>query len=129
MKRAGFTEIRLGVQSGSERIRKDIFNRRDALSDILRVAWDADGAGLITDCDFIIENPYDTAETMMETREFIRQLPPSATINKFELRYWPGTELTRRALADGVIGPEDISGSCVRLGGWSYAYKRLRGFE
>lgn len=125
MKDIGFTEIRLGVQSGSQRIRTEIFNRKDSLDQILRFAWDAHALGLVTDCDFIIDNPYDTAETMKETRDYIRQLPPSTSINKFELRYWPGTVLTRRALADGVIDPEDVSGRFLRLGNWSYAYKRI----
>lgn len=127
MKRIGFDEIRLGVQSGSPRIRGEIFNRKDSLEQILFSVWESHRLGIATCCDFIIDNPYDTPETLRETREYIRKLPWSSRISKFELRYWPGTELTRKALADGVISASDVSGSFLRFGQWSYVYQISEG--
>jgi radical SAM superfamily enzyme YgiQ (UPF0313 family) len=123
LRRAGFSNIRIGVQSGSDYIRREIFGRTDSLAKILEVAGDADRMGLRVDYDFIIENPYDTPETMKDTRDFIKKLPNSALINKFELRWWPGTPLTARALSDGVIDETDVAGSSIRVGQWSYVYQ------
>ena len=122
-KAGGIKYIRLGVQSGSEHIRRNVLGRHDTLEQIRRAAKLIDQYGFYSHYDFIIENPYDTPETMKETRDFIRTLPSdSAWINKFELRYWPGTEITRRALKDGYITPEDVEGNYCRFGGWSYIY-------
>jgi anaerobic magnesium-protoporphyrin IX monomethyl ester cyclase len=127
LRTTGFTELRVGVQSGSPYIRQEIFNRKDSLGKVMDTAWGIHRRGMAVHCDFITENPYDTPATLRETREYIRCLPPSALINKFELRYWPGTKLTARALRDGVIGPDDVSGGVVRLGQWSYVYRIMGG--
>lgn len=124
LQRAGFSSIRIGVQSGSEEIRRLVFNRKDSLDKIHELAWEAHRIGMVVHYDFIVENPYDTPATMAATRNFIKRLPPSAAINKFELRYWPGTPLTNRALAEGHIQADDIADRSVRVGDWSYIYQQ-----
>jgi radical SAM superfamily enzyme YgiQ (UPF0313 family) len=123
LKKANVDCIRIGVQSGSERIRKDIFDRKESLHQILEAAYKIHAMGLTGHYDFINENPYETPETLKETREFIRKLPISAIINKFEMRYWPGTKMTQMALDDGYIRPEDVSGQFMRFGNWTYTYQ------
>lgn len=125
LRRAGFNSIRIGVQSGSPYIREEIFNRRDDLDTVLRVANDAHRWGMSVHYDFIMENPYETADTLKDTRDFIKKLPPSAVINKFELRWWPGTPLTEMALKDGHITEDDIEGNFFRAGAWSHVYQRV----
>ncbi len=127
LNRAGFNFMRIGVQSGSEYIRREIFNRKDSLDDVLKVAKLCDDRRFPMHYDFIIDNPYDTPETMKDTRDFISKLPPTAAINKFELRWWPGTPLTTRALDDGYITKEDVAGACFRVGPWSYVYQKSHG--
>ena len=123
LKRAGVDAIRIGVQSANEHIRKDIFNRSESLQDVLNVAYKIHSRNIVGHYDFIIENPYDTTESLRDTRNFIRKLPQSAITNKFEMRYWPGTKLTDMALKDGHINPEDVSGQFMRFGNWTYTYQ------
>jgi anaerobic magnesium-protoporphyrin IX monomethyl ester cyclase len=125
LRRAGFSSMRIGVQSGSPYIRNEIFNRKDDLGGILLVADMAHKWGISVHYDFILENPYETPQTLKETRDFIKKLPSSAVINKFELRWWPKTPLTERALSDGYISQDDVEGSHFRLGAWSHVYQRV----
>lgn len=125
VKKAGMNAIRIGVQSGSERIRKDIFNRKDTLDQIIKVSRMIERHRMTGHYDFINENPYETSETLSETREFIKKLPANSLTNKFEMRYWPGTPLTERALADGHITDSDIEGNFLRFGQWTYVYQTI----
>lgn len=125
VKKAGVQAVRIGVQSGSEYIRRDIFNRKDTLEQILEVSWMIKKHGIVGHYDFIIENPYDSSDTLRETRKFIHRLPQNSTINKFELRYWPKTPLTEKALNDGHITKKDVEGDFLRFGQWAYVYQTV----
>ena len=124
-KAGGVKFVRIGVQSGSRYIRENVFNRKETLAQILDVAEKLEEAQIIAQYDFIIDNPFDDSRTLKETRDFIKRLPFSAVVNKFELRYWPGTEITKRALQHEYIEPEDVEGNFVRLGNWVYLYNRI----
>lgn len=124
LKEAGIKGYRVGVQSGSLELRKNLFNRKDLLTEILEVAWMLHGNGVHGSYDFIVNNPYDDQNTLKQTRGFIDRLPPKSQINCFELRWFPGTKLTRQALKEGVINQADVEGEKDRLGGWSYSYIR-----
>jgi radical SAM superfamily enzyme YgiQ (UPF0313 family) len=121
LKQAGMSYFRTGVQSGSQYIRSAIFNRKDSLEQILNVFNILKKHGLTSSFDFITGNPYDTWETQKETRSFISKLA-GAGISVFELRWFPKTPLTQRALADGYIKQEDVEGHYLRLGNWHYDY-------
>lgn len=124
LKDAGMNSIRFGVQSGSKYLRSEIFNRKDNLGDILSAAWFLHKNGISAIYDFIVNNPYDSPETLRKTRNFIRKLPQSAIINCFELRWFPGTPLTKMALEDCFIEEEDVEGNFDRFGRWDYTWVR-----
>ena len=122
LKDAHVDAIRVGVQSANKEIR-DMFGRKETLDEILEAAMKIHSMNMTGHYDFIVENPYENAESLKQTRSFIRKLPFSAITNKFEMRYWPGTEFTKKALADGHINPEDVSGQFMRFGNWTYTYQ------
>jgi len=124
LKEAGARILKFGVQSASQHIRKEIYERADELEDILNIAHKANSLGISTEFDFITNSPYDTAETLKETRNFIDKLPWLSQINQFELRFFPGTLLTERALEEGLIEPKDIEGQYLRIGHWSHGYRK-----
>ncbi|HEB09920.1 MAG TPA: radical SAM protein [Spirochaetales bacterium] len=126
-KAAGVKSIRIGVQSGSKYIRETIFNRKETLEQVLDVAHKIKDVGITGQYDFIIDNPFDTPESLSDTRHFIKRLPQTSMINKFELRYWPGTEITAKALKLGYIMPDDVEGNFIRLGNWVYLYRLIMG--
>jgi len=126
MKDAGVEMLRFGVQSGSKYIRKEFFNRKDNLDQILEKAHMTAEVGMQGIYDFITQHPYDTPNTLKETRDFIDKLPPFSQIDHFEIRWFPNTPLTNRALKDGYIEEKDVEGNFIRLGNWSYAYGKKR---
>lgn len=124
LKDAGLGNFRIGVQSGSDRIRKTIYNRKDGLNDILKVAQLLHKHKIHGSYDFIINNPYESYITLKESRNFINELPPFVQINNFELRWFPKTPLTEMALADGAIEFKDVEGQYDRFGSWDYCYAK-----
>lgn len=122
MKEAGLACFRTGIQSGSDYIRSEVFNRKDNLEDILTLAWSLYINKIVGSYDFIVNNPYDDRYTLKETRDFIDRLPPYSGINCFELRWFPQTPLTNNSLRNGCILEKDVEGQYNRFGHWEYSY-------
>lgn len=91
MKEANFTEISTGVESGNERILKNI-EKGTSKEQYRKIYKDMLDVGLQTRGSFIVGFPYDTHETVMETINFARELDlMRATCNI--LTPYPGTEV------------------------------------
>ena len=105
---AGLKLIQMGVQSGSERVLEEVYNRKISLSRTWVAIKDIEAymkeCGLMLLLDFIIDNPYETKEDIIQTYNFILDLPPKVTFNIFFLAFFPGTPLYERAIRDGIIG-------------------------
>jgi len=103
----GLTAFNLGVQSGSQRVINEVYNRKISLeltrNVIKQVAPYTDTRGLTVIADFIIDNPYETREDIMQTYNFLLDLPPSLKPNLFYLSIYPGTPIYERAKKDGFI--------------------------
>ena len=56
--------------------------------------------------DIIVDNPYETSEDYIETIDFLLTLPKPFFIQLFSLMFYPGTEIYRKAKADGLITDE-----------------------
>jgi len=105
---AGLKVIQMGVQSGSEKVLIEVYNRKISLSRIRSAIKDIEASymkkyGLMLLLDFIIDNPYETKEDIIQTYKFILNLPPKVTFNVFFLAFFPGTPLYERAVKDGII--------------------------
>ena len=104
---AGLKLIQMGVQSGSERVLEEVYNRKISLSRTRAAIIDIEAYmkkySLMLLLDFIIDNPYETKEDIIQTYNFILELPPKATFNIFFLAFFPGTPLYERAIKDGII--------------------------
>ncbi len=108
---SGLKIVQMGVQSGSERILHDVFQRKINLSktkDVIRqIAAYHDPHKLDLLLDFIIDNPYEFRDDVIKTFNCILDLPPQVRLNIFFLSFFPGTPIYERALADGIIEPFD----------------------
>ncbi len=103
LKTAGLDGIWCGVQSGSERVRREVFGRPGSNKFILRQADIFSKYGIKARYDFIFDNPFETKEEQEETKALIRLLPQPHSINVFRLKFFPNTELTKKALKMGLI--------------------------
>ena len=108
----GLKAFNIGVQSGSQRVIDEVYNRRISLSktrDVIKeLAPYSETRSLVTIVDFIIDNPYETRDDIIKTYNYLLDLPPRLKPNLFYLSIFPGTPIYRRAIRDGFIKESDV---------------------
>jgi hypothetical protein len=63
---------------------------------------------VVRNLDFIGDNPYESVDDRLETIDLLSRLPKPFYFNYFSLTYFPGVDLTERALRDGYITPDQV---------------------
>ena len=105
----GLKAIQMGVQSGSQRVLDEVYNRKIKVSktrDILhQIEPYQKTHSLDFLLDFIIDNPYETRDDIIQTYKYLLDLSLHVRINIFFLSFFPGTPIYDRALKDGIIEP------------------------
>ncbi len=106
---SGLKCIQMGVQSGSQRIMDDVFTRKvqvektkDAIKEIIPY-YKTHELDLLL--DFIIDVPYETPSDIIQTYNYLVDLPLHIIVNIFYLAFFPGTPIYKKALNDGFIEP------------------------
>jgi radical SAM superfamily enzyme YgiQ (UPF0313 family) len=108
--RAGLDDLMVGLESGSERVRREVFNRYISTEKMIEMAEVVHEAGLMPSYNLIVDNPYETQADKDESFEFLLKIPRPYNLRLYSLTHLPNTALTRRALADGIITQEDVEG-------------------
>jgi anaerobic magnesium-protoporphyrin IX monomethyl ester cyclase len=108
LKKMGLTQIDMGVQTGSDRVRKDIYHRPESNVKIREVMKMLQKNKISVALDVITDNPYETEKDKEESLEFFLSLPRPYEINFYSLIWFPGVELTEWALRDGYITRDDV---------------------
>lgn len=103
----GLVSIIAGIQSGSEAVNKEFFARSQSNHDILKFA-NTIKPYFNPSYDFISDNPYESDQEQDNSAEFLLKLPHPYLMQFYSLCYFPKTPLTQKALADKVIGIEDL---------------------
>jgi len=94
--KSGLDLIEMGIQTGSERINADIYNRKLLNDQVIRAA------GIINKYispmkppryQFISTAPFEEEEDVLQTIDLIRRLPRPFEIQVFNLNIFPGSEL------------------------------------
>lgn len=75
LKDAGCTSITMGVQSGSERILREYYNRPTKMSRVIEAGQEIVDVGLTAFFDLITINEFDTEEDLRNTFEFLLEFP------------------------------------------------------
>ena len=125
---AGVQTINFGIQTGSDYIRNSIFHRQGKNSEIINIANEIARYGIAIKYDLIMDNPYDTEESLKNAISLLLQLPKPLAFNLFSLQYFPDYPLTRKAIKDGHIKIEDVSIDTLMertARTWSFVPKRL----
>lgn len=106
---AGLKHIQVGVQSGSQRVIDEVYDRKIKVTKTKEVVqqvepyYKTDGVDLLL--DFIIDNPYETRDDIIQTYQYLINLSSHIKVNIFCLAFFPGTPIYNRALKDGFIEP------------------------
>ena len=108
---AGLWRVRLGLESGSERTKKEVYNRHMPNEAIQQAARIINKYPQIVLCYFlIIANPYEEREDLLATARFLADLPRSYFLQVYNLVFFPGTLLFDRAVEDGLVDGKINSG-------------------
>jgi len=109
LREAGLVSVDMGIESGSQRIRREIFNRPEKQEDVIAASH------VLTDYeiervtfDLILEHEYEHLADKWETLDLLLGLKKPFKLNMHGLSYLPKTALTERAIKDGFITEEDL---------------------
>ena len=108
LKETGLEGVWIGIQSGSERIRKEVFKRFYSNEQIQNEANILHRYNISVRYDFIMDNPFETEEEFKESIELMKDLPKPFSVNLFSLKFFPNTEITQMALEKGLITKEEL---------------------
>ncbi|MBN1542072.1 radical SAM protein [candidate division KSB1 bacterium] len=100
LREAGCEEIRIGVEQGNERLRRDILKRKMSNNELIAAFNRIKKAGIKVFAYNMIGVPGETRETIRETVELNRQLRPDK-IHISLFHPYPGTELYDQCLKAG----------------------------
>jgi radical SAM superfamily enzyme YgiQ (UPF0313 family) len=108
LKESGLDGIWLGIQSGSERVRRDVLKRYYKNVDVLKQVEIFRKYSINIKYDFILDNPFETFEESLETIKLVLEFPQPFSLNLFSLKYFPKTEITKMALREGFKYKSDL---------------------
>ena len=112
--KAGLNDTCIGIQSGSEQIRNKFFNRPVPDELFLNKSKLLKKYNIGVHYEIITDNPYEQEKDKYKTLELLLILPRPLRLNVFSLNFFPETEITNKALADGLISEEDVEGLSSR---------------
>ena len=109
--KAGLFKMRMGIESGSERTKREIYDRHEPNKVVKRaVEIISDYPQVVPIYFFIIANPYEERKDLIATARFISELPQGCYIIEYNLVFFPGSYLFDRAVKDGLIEGKHDSG-------------------
>jgi anaerobic magnesium-protoporphyrin IX monomethyl ester cyclase len=96
LKDAGVSLICMGLQSGSDRVLKDVYKRKSLRNDFLRAARVIRSVSIAPIYDIIVDNPFETDEERLQTVEALIETPTPFYLQVFSLTFYAGTEIYER---------------------------------
>ena len=98
LKETGAKNVRLGVQSGSQRVLFELFDRKTPKNMMLKAANNLSEARLNYSVDIISDNPLENEDDCHETLEFLLSLPKPVRITGdmvFLMSFFPNYRITK----------------------------------
>jgi len=109
LKSGGCWMITIGIQSGSERVRRDIYNRLETNARIEKTIQYARDAGIkLISVDAILGCPTETKDDLEKSFDLYKQIQPDRIIT-FWLTYYPNTTILKFAEDAGVLTGTEIA--------------------
>lgn len=109
LKKVGLVEVIMGIQSGSERIRKDVFHRYETQEDILNAVSAIREAGVFwSSFDFMLQHPFENLEDLKESYFLAKRFPHPYELQLHGLNFLPGTDIVDMALKEGFFTKQEM---------------------
>lgn len=97
---AGLAFLHVGLQSGSERVCREVYKRGASPKVFRRAAGIVHRYPVAPWYDIIMDNPFETLDERLETVQTLTDLPRPYYLQAFSLTFYAGTQLRERALAE-----------------------------
>ncbi|MCK5427565.1 MAG: B12-binding domain-containing radical SAM protein, partial [Thermodesulfovibrionia bacterium] len=102
LKRAGLSMVVMGVQSGSDRVNFEVYDRKVRFSTVRKAAEIISKSKAAPFYEMIVDNPYETENDEIETINSMASLKRPYIISLAHLTFFPGTPLTAKAIKDNI---------------------------
>lgn len=101
----GLRVVQMGLQSGSDRVNKEIYLRNITNSKFLSAAklLEIYSNKLEIIIDVIVDNPFETEKDLLETIKVLNQLKRPFNLALYSLAFYPGTELCKRVIKQNIL--------------------------
>jgi len=107
---AGLDSIWLGIQAAAG-LNRRLFNRICSDEKVIEVAQILHQHKVLGGYQIILDTPKTERHDREELLQLLLNIPRPFDLYTFSMSYWPGADLTRELLAEGVITPEDVEGA------------------
>ena len=105
----GLTEVIMGIQSGSERVRRDVFHRYETQESIIRATEIIREAGVFWGTyDLMLQHPFETIEDLKESYFLAKRLRRPLELQLHGLNFLPGTDIVPMAIEAGHYTKEEM---------------------
>lgn len=121
LRNARLNRVEVGVQSGSERFNKEVYKRsvsNKVVVDASRMLNKYFRWTYPPEYQVICSNPFETKEDVLETIELIQKLQKPFFLRVFNMVFFPGSYMWKKAVRMGVV--RDDAESCA-----SFAYSDI----
>ena len=125
----GLSHIDIGIQTGSDRIRRKLMKRPESNEVIMKMMKLLKKKSVSVVFDVITDIPFETDDDYRESMNFYLSLPGPYSFNFYSLIYFPKVEMTEMALQHGFIrreDVEDIAGKTLDQFVSTFAYRERR---
>jgi len=97
LKRSGLERVTIGIQSGSERLLRDVYHRQVSNEKAIRAMETLGKLDIQYDVDMITNNPLETEEDCRKTFELLLNAPSKCRLNGglSKLSFFPNSEIER----------------------------------
>jgi radical SAM superfamily enzyme YgiQ (UPF0313 family) len=107
LKEAGLQWAIAGLQSGSERICRQIYKRNTTNQEFLQCARMLNRHGIFGIYDVILDGPFDQEDDLLKTIDVLRQIPKPYALQVFSMILLPRTRLKEICDEKGIQGNAD----------------------
>lgn len=106
---AGLYQTVVGIQSGSMRVRKEIFHRTETQEDIIEASKVLSNCGVPKIIyDFMLQHPFETIDDLQETFKLCLKLAMPFELQIHGLNFLPGTDIVEKAISEGYLTLEKL---------------------
>jgi len=104
---AGLRWAKVGIQSGSDQTRQQVFGRRESGEEILATDQMLAKHGVGRSYDLILDHPWESETELQDTHELLMKCKRPFSIGMHSLVLLPRTKLAERAIEEGLIDDEE----------------------